>query len=223
MNKLGFVNSLSTKMGEEKRFFGTDDMFYDGGVVLPADFVAKRRMFIEYGKKEKFDSGVIRVNFGYFHSSLAKFLEDRIQVAGGASIKYNDIFTFSCTLNDMSFFKFMDYKILYMANMYYLNVDFPDLVRNLNLFTNRATKKAFGFFSQFLYDRKDFQVYYFDSPISINKWRIPTQLKIALGGHRMDNRKVFIPLTDSYGLEFDSTSIRDYGILGDENGGSEVV
>jgi hypothetical protein len=223
MNKLGFVNSLSTKLGEEKRVLTGDDMFYAGGVVLPVDFVVKRRMFIEYGKKEKFNSGEIRVNFGYFHSDLAKFLEDRIQLAGGVSIKYNDIFTFSCKLNDMSFFKFMDYKILYMVNMYYINVDFPDLVRDLNLFTNRATKRAFGFFPQFLYDRKDFQVYYFDSPISINKWIIPTQLKIALGGHRVDNRKVFIPLADSCGLHFDSTSIREYGILGDENGGSEVV
>jgi len=139
------------------------------------------------------------------------------------SIKYNDIFTFFSKLNDMSFFNFMDYKILYMVKMYYMNVDFPDLVRDLNLFTDRAMKKAFGSFSQFLYDRNDFRVYYFDSPISINKWRIPTQLKIALGGHKLENRKVFIPLTDSYGLKFDSTSIRDYGILGDENGGSEVV
>jgi len=223
MNKLGFVNSLSRKMGEEKRFLNGDDMFYDGGIVFPADFVAKRRVFIEYGKKEKFDSGEIRVNFGYFHSELAKFLEDRIQLAGGASIKYNDIFTFFSKLNDMSFFNFMDYKILYMVKMYYMNVDFSELVSGLNLFTDKVAKKAFGFFPQFQYDRNDFRVYYFDSPISINKWRIPTQLKIALGGHKLENRKVFIPLTDSYGLKFDSTSIRDYGILGDENEGSEVV
>ena len=214
MNKLGFVNSLSTKMGEEKRFLNTDDMFYDGGVVLPADFVAKRRMFIEYGKKGKFDLGEVRVNYGYFHSDLAKFLEDRIQLVGGASIKYNDILTFSCRLNDMSFFDFVDYKILTMVKMYFMDVNFPELVRGLNLFTDRATKKAFGSFSEFQYDREDFHVYYFDSPISINKWRIPTQLKIALGGHKVNSRKMFIPLTDLYGLQFYPTSIFDYGVLG---------
>ena len=222
MNKLGFVNSLSTKMGEEKRFLNTDDMFYDGGVLLPADFVAKRRMFIEYGKKGKFDLGNVNVNFGYFHSDLAKFLEDRIQLVGGASIKYNDIFTFSCRLNE-SFFEFRDYKILSMVKMYFVDVNFHELVYGLKLLTNRAIKKAFGSFSQFQYDRKDFRVYYFDSPISINKWRIPTQLKIALGGHTVNNKKMFIPLTDLYGLQFYLTSTFDYGVLGDENGGSEVV
>jgi len=210
---LGFVNSLSKKMGEENRFLNGDDMFYDG-IVLPADFVARRRMFIEYGKKEKFNSGEIRVNFGYFHSDLAKFLKDRIQVEGGASIKYNDIFTFSCRLNDMSFFEFMDYKILNMVKMYFMNVNFSELVFGLDLFTYKALKRTIGSFSQFQYDRKDFKVYYSNNPISINKWRIPTQLKIALGGHKVNDRKVFIPLTDLYGLQFYSTSIFDYGVLG---------
>jgi hypothetical protein len=213
MNKLGFVNSLSTKMGEEKRFLNGDDMFYDG-IVLPAYFVARRRMFIEYGKKEKFNSGEVRVNFGYFHSDLAKFLEDRIQLVGGASIKYNDIFTFSCRLNDMSFFDFTDYSILSMVKMHFMDVKFPELVRGLDLFTDKVAKEAFGSFSQFQYDKKDFKVYYFGSPISINKWRIPTQLKIALGGHKVNDRKVFIPLTDLYGLQFYSTSICDYGVSG---------
>jgi len=212
MNKLGFVNSLSKKMGEENRFLNGDDMFYDG-IVLPADFVARRRMFIEYGKKEKFNLGEVYVNFGYFHFGLAKFLEDRIQLVGGASIKYNDIFMFSCRLNDMSFFEFMDYTILSMVKMYFVNVKFPELVRGLDLFTDKVTKEAFGSFSQFRYDKKDFKVYYFGSPISINKWRIPTPLKIALGGRKVNDRKVFIPLTDLYGLQFYSTSIFDYGIL----------
>jgi len=213
MNKLGFVNSLSKKMGEENRFLNGDDMFYDG-IVLPADFVARRRMFIEYGKKEKLNSGEVRVNFGYFHSDLAKFLEDRIQVEGGASIKYNDIFTFSCRLKDMSFFELTEYTMLNIVKMYFMNVKFSELVYGLDLFIDKATKEAFGSFSQFRYDKKDFKVYYFGSPISINKWRIPTPLKIALGGHKVDDRKVFIPLTDLYGLQFYSTSIFDYGVLG---------
>jgi len=211
MNKLGFVNSLSKKMGEENRFLNGDDMFYDG-VVLPADFVARRRMFIEYGKKEKFNSGEVRVNFGYFHSDLAKFLEDRIQVEGGASIKYNDIFTFSCRLNDMSFFEFMDYKILNMLKLYFMNVNFSELVYGLDLFSDKEAKKAFGSFSQFQYDKKHFRVYYSDNPISINKWRISAQLKIALGGREVINKNVFIPLTDLYGLKFYLTSIFDYGV-----------
>jgi hypothetical protein len=229
MNKGEFINSFSERLEADKNCLNNEKIYYKDDILLPADFVRKRRYFIEGCKKNDFGEWVV-VNFGTFNIKSAKFTDDRILLSNGTNIKYNNIISFYWSKDDIrlvhskgnNYYQSVN-KGLKITKEQFLNFEllFSELYSKFTL--SKYAKKYFYDLANFNYKSDSFWIYENEVPILINNWEIPVHSLVGFAGRQMMNKKIYILIPEKSELSFWQSEIFSFRSLNDDNEGRGIV
>jgi len=229
MNKGEFINSFSERLEADKNRFNNEKIYYKDDILLPVDFVRKRRYFIEGCKKNNFGEWIV-VNFGIFNIKSAKFTDDRILFSNGTNIKYNNIISFYWSKDDIrsvhskgdNYYQSIN-KGLKITNEHFLNFELSFLELYSKFTLSEYAKKYFYDLADFNYKSDSFWVYENEAPILINNWEIPVYSWIGILGREMMSKKIYILISEKSELRFWQSEIFSFRSLNDDNEGRGIV
>ena len=230
MNKEEFINSFSKRLEAETNLLDNEKVYYKDDILLPIDFVAKRRYFIEGCKKNKFGEWIV-VNFGTFNIKSAKFTDDRILFSNGMNIKYNNIISFYWYKNDhiRSVYSKADNYIqsvnkgLKIAKENFSNFELLFLELYLKFTPSEYAKKYFYDLEGFNFNANNFCVYENEVPILINNWEIPVYSWFGFLEHQVMKKRIDILIPEKSELSFWESEIFSFRSLDDDNEGRGIV
>jgi len=230
MNKEGFINSFSERLEAETNRLNNEEIYYKDDILLPVDFVRKRRYFIEGCKKNKFGEWIV-VNFGTFNIKSAKFTDDRILFPNGMNIKYNNIISFYWSENDRirsvyskadNYYQSIN-KGLKIAKENFSDFEFLFLKLHLKFTPSEYAKKYFYDLADFDYKGDSFWVCGNEAPILINNWEIPAHSWFGIAGYLTMEKKIYILIPEVSELSFWQFKIFSFRLLNDDNEGRGIV
>jgi len=229
MNKEEFINSFSERLEADKNRLNNEKIYYKDDILLPVDFVSRRRYFIEGCKKNDFGEW-IAVNFGIFNIKSAAFTGDRILFLDGTNIKYNNIISFYWSKDDIrsvhsrgnNYYQSLN-KSLKITKEHFLNFELSFLELYSKFTLSEYAKKYYYDFGDFHYKSDSFWVYENEAPILINNWEIPVHSWIGFLGHQVIRKKICILIPEKSGLSFWQSEIFSFRSLNDDNEERRIV